>query len=50
MIKMIVLKTETKSIGYVKHAKKTTGQFIKNIINLILFPNFIDHQYFNIFV
>ena len=33
MIKMIILKTETKSIGYLKHAKKTTGQLIENIIN-----------------
>ena len=33
MIKMIILNPETKSIGYLKHAQKTTGQLRKNIIN-----------------
>jgi len=33
MIKMIILKSETKLIGYSIHAKKTTGQIRKNLIN-----------------
>ncbi len=33
MIKMIILISEIKKIGYLKHPKKTKGQLIMNIMD-----------------